>query len=138
MAIISRIETTTTLPAEARSAGMARRFVSVALHQSGHEVLDDVASLLASELVTNAVLHARSAVHVRLRADGSRVRVEVRDASSAPVSPRHFASDAATGRGLLLVSELAAAWGSDAGPDGKCVWFELLADREPYAVGESA
>ena len=138
MVIIRLIDTTTTLPAEARSAGLARRFVSVALHESGHEGLDDIATLLASELVTNAVLHARSAVELRLRIDGGRVRVEVHDRSTKPVAPRHFTSDAATGRGLLLVTELAAAWGSDAGPDGKCVWFELLEGREQYAMGESA
>ena len=112
--------------------------MSTALHESGHEGLDDIATLLASELVTNAVLHARSAVELRLHIDGGRVRVEVHDGSAMPVTPRHFTSDAATGRGLLLVTELAAAWGSDVGPDGKCVWFELLEGREQYAMGESA
>jgi hypothetical protein len=38
---------------------------------------------------------------------------------------RRFGPEASTGRGLLLVEELADAWGTDVGPQGKTVWFEL-------------
>ena len=38
---------------------------------------------------------------------------------------RRYSAEAATGRGLVLVESLADAWGSDIGPSGKTVWFEL-------------
>ena len=133
------IETTTSLPADARSPGLARRFVSAALHEAGAEALADVTTLLVSELVTNAVLHALADVDLRLCVEGGSVRVEVRDSSATPAVPRHFGSDAATGRGLLLVDQLAAAWGSEEGRDGKCVWFELPGEAgERWTLGESA
>lgn len=115
----------TTLPPLTVSARDARRFVAEALHQSGRETHTDVAVLLVSELVTNAVLHARSEVVVALSVRAEAVRIEVWDTSRAMPVTRHYAADASTGRGLLLVEELADAWGTDAGPEGKTVWFEL-------------
>lgn len=113
------------LPAKPSSAGRARRFVVAALHAERCEAEAEVAELLVSELVTNALLHARSEVRVRVAAEQARVRVEVRDESCAPVERRSFSPEAATGRGLALVEALAARWGSDVRPEGKTVWFEL-------------
>lgn len=97
----------------------------------------DVAELLTSELVTNALLHTDQEAVVTAtlglgeaaRVDG-RLRVEVRDAL-----PRHptlratdtgkAAESATSGRGLLLVHALADAWGVRAAGMGKAVWFEL-------------
>ena len=115
----------TLLPAEPRSAGQARRFVGAALHQLGYERHSDTTELLVSELVTNAVLHCRSAVGVRISAGASGVRVEVSDGSTVLPSPRGFSADAATGRGLELVEVLSSRWGVEPRPDGKVVWFEL-------------
>jgi len=81
--------------------------------------------LLVSELVTNALLHARSEVVVSVSVTAQAVRIEVWDTSRAAPVSRHYAPEATTGRGLVLVEALADAWGTDVGPRGKTVWFEL-------------
>ncbi len=88
--------------------------------------LRDVATLLVSELVANAVLHAGgSGVRVLVRHTGSRVRVEVWDGDARPPVRKHYSSTATTGRGLMLVDQLATQWGVSRRDDGKRVWFEL-------------
>jgi len=83
------------------------------------------ATLVASELVTNAILHARSAMALRLVHEPHRLRVEVEDEDSRrPVIPAPD-GDATGGRGLGLVSALAREWGVDATRCGKVVWAEL-------------
>lgn len=90
----------------------------------------DTALLLVSELVSNAILHARSTIGLTATRTPDGLRVEVTDASTRPPLPRYDVADAATGRGLLLVDQLADSWGFDTpGPDGKTVWFELAAKR---------
>ena len=91
--------------------------------------LDD-GELALSELVTNAVLHGREPVAVRLQVGDDALRVEVSDAS--PVSPSFSMLDptAVTGRGLLLISAVSDRWGVEPTADGKAVWFELLAGRD--------
>ena len=114
------------LPAEPASAGRARRFVVDTLQRLQYDTMTDVAELLVSELVTNALLHAGSEVRVRVEADGSRIRVEVQDGSPVNVRKRAVSPESTTGRGLALVDALATRWGSDAVTDrGKAVWFEL-------------
>jgi anti-sigma regulatory factor (Ser/Thr protein kinase) len=107
------------------SVGVGRRFVRSTLDEWGHGHLVETAGLLVSELVTNAVLHARSApeVVVRLRADV--VRVEVVDGSPRLPQAKGYGVESATGRGLLLIDRLAAAWGTERRTAGKIVWFEL-------------
>jgi anti-sigma regulatory factor (Ser/Thr protein kinase) len=104
----------------------ARRFVEEALRGWGHgdTVIDD-ARLLLSELVTNAVTHARSPVSVTLRARGSALRLAVRDESPAEPTPRPVAPEADAGRGLQIVAALAKEWGVLATRGGKTVWAEL-------------
>lgn len=92
----------------------------------------DVAELLLSELVTNAVRHARRppgrlvTVGVEL-SPGRLLRVEVADASEAPPRARETPGpEDEGGRGLLLVESLAAAWGTYPRRHvGKAVWFTL-------------
>jgi len=92
----------------------------------GREDLTATAALLVTELVTNAVLHAKTAVEVCLeRLTDSRVRVEVRDGSKVRPSLRYHGLDATTGRGLAMVSQLAQSWGVDVGDHGKIVWLFL-------------
>jgi hypothetical protein len=81
--------------------------------------------LCLSEVVTNAVLHARTALTVRVVEIGETVRVEVADGSrSAPVR-RSFAEISPTGRGLHLLDRLASRWGTVMTGRGKTVWFEI-------------
>ena len=118
------------LPAATRSVAQARTFVRMVLGPDEHRV-DDV-ELLTSELVTNAIRHAESAVILRVAA-GPRIRVEVHD-SRPPTGvvqerlddPPAVPSTDPGGRGLLLVNALARRFGVEAGADGgKVVWFEL-------------
>ena len=84
------------------------------------------AELVVSELVTNALLHGGGQVAVRLAIDPeTRLRVEVEDAGHRlPVTARD-STEAMTGRGLALVSQLAQAWGVEPSAAGKVVWAEL-------------
>ena len=116
-----------TLPPTTDSVRLARRFVRERLDDSGCDV--DTAVLLASEVVTNAVLHGRSDVRVAVRDMGDTARIEVSDGSARSPRLNRFHVESATGRGLRLVEQLAARWGvAPAGSgdgDGKVVWFEV-------------
>lgn len=114
------------LPADLRSAGVARRWLTDGW--AGHDVTDAVdfaAQLLTSELVTNAVIHARSPVTLTLQLTAQTLRIEVSD--DDPRQPRaRDAHDAEVGgRGLQIVDRLAASWGVVDDDVGKTVWFEL-------------
>jgi anti-sigma regulatory factor (Ser/Thr protein kinase) len=113
------------LSAGAASARTARRFIADTLQRWSCAHARDVVELLTSELVTNALLHAGTAIELRLRGDGTSVRIEVADGSSLSPTPRHYGDEAQTGRGLLLVEELATDWGVDRGDEGKVVWCEV-------------
>jgi PAS domain S-box-containing protein len=108
------------------SVAMARAFVRELLGAWGLDHLTDTAVLLTSELVTNAVVHARSSVHVWVVLTSERqVRIDVVDSNPAPVAPRTAEPGAESGRGLHLVEELADGWGSEPTAAGKRVWFLL-------------
>jgi anti-sigma regulatory factor (Ser/Thr protein kinase) len=104
----------------------ARSFVRRTLREWEVEVFLDDAQLIASELVSNAVLHARTEVRLTLRSDGaSWVRVEVKDHNSRMPTQLTCPVDATSGRGLAIVEELAASWGVTRDGDGKMVWADL-------------
>jgi len=123
--VCAAIEQRTSLPSDISSAARARRFVREVLSEWELDVCEEVASLAVSELITNAVLHARSAPELVVRLIEERLRVEVHDASPALPARKHYAVDAGTGRGLLLVERLVGAWGVEPTDDGKVVWFEI-------------
>lgn len=109
-----------------RSPAQARHFVINTLAAWGYADRIDDAALIASELATNAVLHARSKFTVTLsRWPEGRIRVAVRDASAVRPRPRRAGPLDGSGRGLALVEALASSWGADIVPDGKVVWGEL-------------
>ncbi len=107
------------------SAGEARRAVAGVLGESRLEDILDTTLLLTSELVTNALLHARTQVAMTIVVNPPRVRVEVCDDDSQLPEMREAAGEETSGRGLLLVEMLAAAWGVRGRDGGKCVWFEV-------------
>ncbi len=112
----------------------ARRFVSDALRdQLVGPALGDVA-LMVSELVTNAILHARAVPHVVVQLDATHVRVDVQDPSATRPVPRRPDERAPGGRGLLIVQSLADAWGVDVRPTGKSVWFSVRRDLPTSAA----
>ena len=115
----------TQLVSDARSVAAARRFVAAALEQWGRDDQIDEVTLLTSEVVTNAVLHAGSDVDVRVSLVGAVVRVEVGDRDPDPPVVRDTPV-LTSGRGLRIVQEVAVDWGTYPMPDdGKVVWFEV-------------
>jgi len=113
------------LPPTTDSVPMARRFVRARLVDGAVDV--DAAALLVSEVVTNAILHARTTVTLSVDVADEVVRIAVRDGSPVRPRPHAFAPTSATGRGLQLLDRLARRWGVDADPvtGGKIVWFEM-------------
>lgn len=89
------------------------------------EVTDDL-TLAASELVTNAVIHARSQVRVAVTRRGDCVRLEVEDDNPNHPEMVSREDDAPSGRGLHILRAISDSWGIDAEPPwGKTVWAEL-------------
>jgi anti-sigma regulatory factor (Ser/Thr protein kinase) len=128
------------LPGEAASVPRARRFVRDLLMAWERSEYEEAGTLLVSELVGNAVLHARSMAEVELveRRDG--VLLGVSDASpSMPVLRRH-SRDAGTGRGLWLLEQYSASHGVDVtrSGTGKQVWAILCPEVLDPAEGSDA
>ncbi|MFD7324901.1 ATP-binding protein [Streptomyces sp. NPDC059875] len=96
------------------------------LRRWGGPGASDVAELLTSELVTNALIHTDHGAVVTATVVPESLRVEVRDFVSGLSEPYAPAADDGThGRGLVLVQELADSWGVEDHGVGKVVWFEL-------------
>ena len=89
--------------------------------------LDD-ATLCISEAVTNAVLHAGTAIVVTAFHRAGVVRIEVHDGSSTPPMRRAVERTSTTGRGLHLLDRLTARWGVEPDHAGKTVWLEFDVD----------
>ena len=85
----------------------------------------DVAGLLVTELVSNAVLHAKTDMLLVVDVVPGRVELRVQDGS--PEDPERQAHDpeASDGRGLAIVDELASAWGVDHDRGLKVVWANI-------------
>ncbi|MFJ4620355.1 ATP-binding protein [Streptomyces sp. NPDC088812] len=114
--------------ADLRAVPETRRALREMLRHWGRTGRTDIAELLTSELVTNALVHTDHDAVLTATVGPAGLRVEVRDFVSRPPQPRPAATDGAThGRGLLLVQSLADAWGVRAHGVGKAVWFELEA-----------
>lgn len=109
------------------SIRLARHFVAEQCRSAGVEPdVCQTAVLLTSEVVTNALVHARSEARLGLVVGEGSLRVEVGDDSPERPAVSDVEVDAASGRGLWLVDKLAVEWGvSDGETTGKVVWFEL-------------
>ncbi|WP_420894517.1 SpoIIE family protein phosphatase [Streptomyces cinnamoneus] len=132
----------TRLPGDVRAPSAARRFVrSVLAGWNAHAKVTDDATLLVSELVTNAVVHAGTSVDLECRidaargGDGGNLVVEVTDHHPARQfrarpcrrsADREGAAQAGhAGHGLRLLAELAETWGTAYRRTDKTVWFHL-------------
>ena len=113
------------LPPAETSPRAARDWVSDALDDWGDRERRHAVVLLVSELVTNAVVHARSTVTLQLAVEAGEVHVEVHDESPDRPTTRSQQSDRPGGRGLFLLDSLAAEWGVEPGEVGKSVWFRI-------------
>ncbi|MGN6635848.1 MAG: response regulator [Oryzihumus sp.] len=114
------------LPQVLDSVARARDFVATQLRAWRADLLLVDALIVTSELATNAIVHADPPCRLRLSLDGSTLRIDVRDGGRGTPEPRALGETGEGGRGLQLVSALAAAWGVQAvAGDGKLVWAEL-------------
>jgi CheY-like chemotaxis protein len=102
----------------------ARRFVQTTLAGEDEDLLDLV-TLLVSELVTNANIHAGGGARVVVRLSRRGVRVDVADDDPRLPARRVPDDTGPGGRGLLIVERVASRWGVDPAPSGKSVWFEI-------------
>jgi anti-sigma regulatory factor (Ser/Thr protein kinase) len=115
------------LPPDVPTVRLARQATrdTLAAWQLSH--LEEAAVLLVSELVTNAVRHARDtgAIGLELASVGTGLRMEVQDGDPhwrlKPSSP----DDDESGFGFVLVDSLAGRWGIRRVSAGKAVWVEL-------------
>ncbi|AJE87219.1 putative regulatory protein [Streptomyces albus] len=116
-----------TLPREPESAAVARRLLRTACAAWGLDEVAEDGAVVVSELVANAVQHARreSLRVVVERPAQDTVRVAVADLSRVRPVLRVPKEGAECGRGLFLVAMLAADWGTDERRWGKVVWAEL-------------
>lgn len=106
--------------------GIARRFVDHTVVEWELDPIREDARLIATELVFNAVLHARTECRLTLKSNGfDFLRIEVRDENTRMPSPAGAPQDATSGRGLEVVTALAASWGTQRDGDGKVVWAEI-------------
>ncbi len=124
------------LPTVPESARAARRFAHEALTDWRLADLADDVDLVISELITNALLHARAdrrvaadvTIRLDLHYDGDGLYCRVTDGSTLPPTPEDAGDTAESGRGLLLVEALSAAWGWSPEPLGKVVWARFDVD----------
>ncbi|MEU1045373.1 ATP-binding protein [Streptomyces sp. NPDC005897] len=116
-------------PAAPDAVRTARSLVRRTLGDWRLDSVGDIAALLVSELVTNALRHATGPIGVRVVRDPAGaagiLRVEVSDPLPDPPRERAARPDDEDGRGLQLVATAARRWGTRPGEAGKTVWFEL-------------
>ncbi|WP_225800596.1 SpoIIE family protein phosphatase [Streptomyces sp. NK15101] len=113
------------IPYDLSAVGAARAHVEDRLRRWNHPADPFAVTLVASELVTNALRHGAAPVVLRLIADGPILTCEVSDAGQAAPHLRHAKAVDEGGRGLLICASLADNWGVRYTDTGKTVWAEL-------------
>ncbi|MFF4619998.1 ATP-binding protein [Nonomuraea jabiensis] len=121
------------LSADLSSVRTARQLTRDKLADWGFDDQIEVAELLVSELVANALGHAHGQVHLGLSAENGLLRCEVEDGNPQLPTMRTVDLDAERGRGLFLVDMLSGSWGGTPTPRGKAIWFELQACADTEA-----
>jgi len=119
-----QVEDTLTLelPSDSATPRLARQAIAEVFgeHARCGELL-----LCVSEVVTNAVLHARSGARMTVHRRADLLTVEVEDDDPTLPVRRPHSTTATTGRGLRILDELTLRWGTRPAADGKVVWFEF-------------
>ncbi|MEU9469821.1 SpoIIE family protein phosphatase [Streptomyces avermitilis] len=115
--------TTWPLPEGAIAASEARDHVRGQLARWDLDALTMTSELLVSELVGNAIRHAKGPIALRLLR-GEKLICEVSDSSLTTPRIRHAADTDEGGRGLQLVAALSQRWGTRYTSAGKCIWTE--------------
>jgi anti-sigma regulatory factor (Ser/Thr protein kinase) len=125
---IPALEARLELPGDPGSVPLARSLLTQLLGQWEMEDFVDLASLLITELVANAISHVPGTCAVELTRRGDALRISVVDSGPGVPDLRSPGISASGGRGLHIVNALATAWGIEYLDDGaKAVWAELKA-----------
>ena len=109
------------------SVRASRNFVVAALRRLQADDLVHDATVIVSELATNAVRHARSPFRVSVSELGGLVCISVKDVGDGHAALPTTAADdhASDGRGMAIIDALAHRWGYSALEEGKVVWAQL-------------
>lgn len=114
------------LDPRAESVKAARDLVRQVCDRWGFTSQSNVAALVVSEMVTNAVLHAATDLELTMARHGPLLRLAVRDAEPRVPAVRPPDLSSITGRGMLLVGAVSRAWGVlPTAEPGKVVWAVL-------------
>jgi anti-sigma regulatory factor (Ser/Thr protein kinase) len=116
------------VPGEPYAVAFARDRVMTQVRAWGvplDEEMRAAVKLVASELITNAVVHAGGLVTIGLYLDEDRLLLTVHDRSSEQPRHQHAAEEDEDGRGLVLVDSFATRHGWQPTPNGKRVWAEF-------------
>jgi anti-sigma regulatory factor (Ser/Thr protein kinase) len=113
-------------PRAPESVPTARHFVMREFASVPNEVLER-ATVMVSELATNAIQHAGTPFEIRLELRDDMICIEVVDSGEGEPIVRHPRPFERSGRGLRIVEVLSDSWGVRAEPngEGKTVWFEI-------------
>ena len=115
-------------PDIAGALSVARSLVLATLHDAPGDVRD-LAALLTTEVLGNAILHASAPFSLAIDQKGPCIRVEVGDAGTMPPQVKRYGPMSSTGRGLRLLESLTEEWGWNPTKSGKLLWFELSKER---------
>lgn len=135
----ARWEYTLHVPHDARAIGIARSTLHAVLVRHELPALIDTATLLATELLTNAYVHAEGPASLRLRRNHRTLRLGVWDTHPEPPAEAsgQAGAEGETGRGLPLIKAYADDWGwfllgDDLfGTRGKYTWCDLKTAPNP-------
>jgi anti-sigma regulatory factor (Ser/Thr protein kinase) len=122
------LQTYLELAATPSAAGCARGHVGAVAREWGLADLAEVAELLVSELVTNAIrasTRASDPVRLWVTSDRTSLMLCVWDTSPSMPAPQNAGPDQENGRGLLLVESLGNGWGAYPESPGKIVWARV-------------
>jgi anti-sigma regulatory factor (Ser/Thr protein kinase) len=127
------------LAREPTAAAEARSQVRAVLRAWNVPVDPDIAVLLTSDLVTNAVTHGvGKTITLAIRCSRGHLRIDVYDTSRSLPMAADEPVDTETGRGLVLVAALSTDWGSFRTPTGAAMYFTLACQPDPSGVGDRA
>jgi anti-sigma regulatory factor (Ser/Thr protein kinase) len=138
------LQTCLALAALPTAPGVARGHVRLVAREWGLAGLADMAELLASELMTNAVQASvnlktlgPAVIGLWLTSDGATLVIHVWDSNPEMPVPQEAAPDAEGGRGLMLVSALGKDWGAYRAKEGGTIVWVMIADEAlPDAADE--
>ena len=125
------------LPCDPCTVGSVRAMLRRLAPAWAFSAIVDTVELIASELVTNALVHSQDHAWFSLALDDQVVRLTTVDASKEKPEPRIAGPDDESGRGLALVQALCFRFGVEHLDGGKRVWAEI-ARPEPEVTSEPA